>query len=80
MNLENLSRKEKIELIKRIRDGEVALIGGEIIDTGAVIIIKEGKHYLAGAVESTPVDLSEFEKLPECTLVILPDNGRSGKF
>lgn len=72
MKVGSLSRKEKIDLIKKLAAGEAHVINGEIISGGIVLIQKDGAYYLNGLL----VDIEQFKNVPECTLLILPDNGR----
>lgn len=67
MKIENLSKKEKIELIKRIQSGSVSFFAGQIIDGGVVLIEKNGQFFLDGVL----VDKAEIEKHVEA-IIILP--------
>ncbi len=71
MDLNSLSRKEKIDLIKRIQSGEVNVINGEIVENSA-ILIKRNDKWLLNGVE---VDYEEVASKVEFVLWI-PDNGR----
>jgi hypothetical protein len=71
MNLENLNRKQKIELIKRIQAGEVNIIAGQIIESG-VILIRSGEDYFLNGVKCS---IGDFEQCTEA-IIILPDNER----
>ena len=70
-NLKTLSKQGKIDLIKRIQAGKIAVISGQIVEGGAVLIEKERKYFLNGH----PVELEQFKSVPECTLIILPEKG-----
>lgn len=63
----NLTRKEKIDLIRRIQAGEINIINGEIIEGGVVLIKKDEQYYLNG----NPVDFDEVKKKVE-TVITLP--------
>jgi len=72
MKLEDLSKKQKIELIRKLSRGEVAVVNGEIITGGTVLVQKDGSYSLNGS----QVELDKFKNLPDFTVIILPDNGR----
>jgi hypothetical protein len=67
--ISKLNKSEKIDLIKRIQAGEVSVIAGQIVERGAVLIEKDGKYYMNGNL----VELEQFENIPDCTLIILPE-------
>lgn len=67
-HLKDLSRKEKLELIKQIQAGEIHVINGEIIEGGVVLIQNADNYYLNGK----PVDFEELAKKVE-TVIILPE-------
>lgn len=71
--MENLSKMEKISLIKRLVSGDAHFINGQIINNGVVLIQKDNEYFLNGS----QVLLSQFDNVPDCTLIIIPDNGRS---
>ena len=66
-NFKSLSKKEKIELIKRIQSGSVSIVAGQIIDGGVVLIKKNGQFFLNGVL----VNKEEIEK-HATALIILP--------
>lgn len=66
-HIKNLTRKEKIDLIKRILVGEIHIINGEIIEKGVVLIQKDDQYFLNGK----PIDFDEVTKYVE-TVIILP--------
>lgn len=68
-NLKTLSKQRKIDLIKRIQAGKITVIAGQIVEGGAVLIEKDGKYFLHGHA----VELGQFNSVPECTLIILPE-------
>lgn len=67
MIIKNLSKKEKIELIKNLASGKIHAVNGEIIDSGVVLIKKGDEYYLNGNL----VDFDELKKKVE-TVIILP--------
>ncbi|MGD9931763.1 MAG: hypothetical protein AB7U05_17215 [Mangrovibacterium sp.] len=74
MKVSQLSKAEKIDLIKRIQSGDVPLIiNGEIIENTAVLIQREGKLYAEG-IEVSWEQLNSTSS--ERSVIILPDNGR----
>lgn len=73
MRIENLSKTEKIELIKKLASREIHVINGEIIEPCSIIIMKDGK-YLMGEKEFETNQLDFLYSLfPEdSTLIFLP--------
>lgn len=63
-----MNRKEKIELLKKLKAGELNVIAGQIIGSGAVITQSGDEYFINGQ----PVSLEEIEKVVD-TLVILPE-------
>ena len=68
MNIKYLTKREKIELIRKIVAGEVKVVAGQIIESGVVLIKKDEAYFLNGV----PVDKEQFSNIPGCTLIILP--------
>lgn len=68
MNTENLNRKAKIELIKRIQSGKVKVINGEIF--GQILVSKDGVYYFNDKPVK-PEDLHKIEQGEE-TIIVLP--------
>lgn len=76
MKISDLSKAEKIELIKRIAAGdETLIINGNIIGNGLVLIEKDGNYYL-DCNQLSEVDLARFKEKFTGTLILIPDNGR----
>lgn len=71
INLERMTRKEKIELIKRIQAGEVNIIAGQIIESG-VVLVKSGEDLFLNGEKLSIEDLEQFTE----AIFILPDNER----
>jgi len=71
MNLKNLNRKEKIDLIRRIQSGQVNIVAGQIIESGVILIRSGEDYYLNGE----KCELSDFNG-QEVAIIILPDNAR----
>lgn len=71
MNLERMTRKEKIDLIKRIQAGEVNIIAGQIIESG-VVLVKSGEDLFLNGEKLSIEDLEQFTE----AIFILPDNER----
>ncbi|HPE74679.1 MAG TPA: hypothetical protein PLC80_01245 [Draconibacterium sp.] len=63
----NLSKREKIELIKNLASGKINVINGKIIDSGVVLIRKGDEYYLNDQV----VDFDEVERKVDA-FIILP--------
>ena len=78
MELEKLSREEKVGLLKDLSSGKLSIIGGEIVDKGVVLIEKDGLCHVNKFEEGKPgISLEEFkEQFKGDTMVILPYNGR----
>lgn len=72
----DLTRQEKIELIRMLQAGTVNVINGDIVELSPVIIIIQNGKYLMGEQEFNEID--KIHRLfPEGhVLVILPDNER----
>ncbi len=68
MNIEDYSRKQKIELIKKIQEGALHIINGEIIGGPGVVLEQRGDEYF---LNDKPVDIDKIEQVVE-TLIILP--------
>lgn len=68
MNTQNLNRKDKIALIKKIQSGEVKVINGEIF--GNILISKDGVYYFNDKPVK-PEDLHKIEQGEE-TIIVLP--------
>lgn len=63
-----MTRKEKIELLKKLKAGELNVIAGQVIGAGCVLTQSGEGYFLNGQ----PVSLEEIEKVVD-TLVILPE-------
>ncbi|MGQ8336873.1 hypothetical protein ACUNWD_10005 [Sunxiuqinia sp. A32] len=76
--IENLSKEEKIQLLKDLAAGKISVIDGEVIREGVVLIEKDGKYYVNEYHESKHgVTHDEFlEKFRGETVIILPHNSR----
>lgn len=72
MDLGKLSKKEKIELIRKITSGEINVVNGQIIDSGVIVIKRENELFL----NDKPVTLERLNEVTEA-IYILPDNGRA---
>lgn len=82
MKVSDLSREQKINLIKRLASGEVSVINGEIIEFSPIIIYKgKGPHmaekYWIDSKEFTPEEFGDFIKLypKDQTIIFLPAKG-----
>jgi bisphosphoglycerate-independent phosphoglycerate mutase (AlkP superfamily) len=79
MKIADLSREEKINLIKRLAAGEVHAVNGEVVELSPIIIYKGNgrevaeKYWIDGK-EFTPEELNDFIKLypKDQTLIFLP--------
>jgi len=71
----DLTRQEKIELIRRLQAGTVNVINGNIVELSAVIIIQNGK-YLMGEQEFDHIEQIHSLFPEEHALIILPTNNR----
>ena len=71
MNIEGMTRKEKIELLKKLQSGELSIISGEIVGSGVVITHSGDEYFINGK----PVGLEAIEAIAE-TVVILPERGK----
>lgn len=71
----DLTRQEKIELIRRLQAREVNVIDGMIVELSPVIIIKNGK-YLMGDQEFDHIEQINGLFSEGQTLIILPHNNR----
>lgn len=79
MKVADLTREEKIDLIKRLVAGEVHVINGEIIELSPVIIYKDkepgmAEKYWIDGKELTPEEFDNVIKLypKDQTLLFLP--------
>lgn len=77
-DFKNLSREEKINMLRGITNGTVKRIGNELVDLGpegsALIITKDGKEYLGTDYNC---ELPEgFRENFHGSMIIMPDNGR----
>lgn len=68
MSTENLNRKAKIELIRKIQSGEVKIINGAIF--GGILISKDGIYFFNDKPVK-PEDLHKIEQGEE-TIIVLP--------
>ena len=71
MELQNLSRKAKLKMIREITSGEIHVINGQIIESGATVIKKGEELFL----NDKPVTLEKLNSAAKA-VVILPENGR----
>lgn len=73
----DLTREEKIDLIRQLQAGTVNVINGNIVELSQVIIIKKGKYTMIDQEFTS----DEFDRILELFpkgqgVIILPDNGR----
>ncbi|MDP2335346.1 MAG: hypothetical protein Q8N05_02635 [Bacteroidota bacterium] len=79
MNLKDLTREEKIDLLKKIESGDASILNGQIVynGIGTVLIEKDGLYYLNDYNENQiPIDLDKFRQTFKGAVFIIPDNGR----
>ncbi|QGY44146.1 hypothetical protein GM418_10890 [Maribellus comscasis] len=76
--INDMSREEKISLLKGLAEGTVEMIGGEPFDMGpdsfAGIVMKDGKEYIGTDynAELPPDFWDRFQG----SSILIPDNGR----
>lgn len=72
--ISELTKSEKISLLRKIAAGKVQIIDGQLIEgEGIVLIEKKGKRYFDTKCTLPVLNL---EKLARITLIILPYNER----